>query len=376
MLCLYLPARKIKIHDIPLCSFSLGQHNLITVLKKESFSLPTKLIIVKRKNQTGSVILRNILSGIDSETIYSYKKEIFEGTNNYIRIASTDESKNFIGLFENIVNKSQRLDSILNINSGCDVTISKISDKHLESFPHIKVDKGEGVFVLNKSELQELHKTLSNYEKSLIKTFIKNSDINQFTHSTSEDFLLYIQWSENPKNIPNLINHLSRYKLILKDQVVRYEEPNWPWFSLHRPREQSIFESSLKILVPYRSKVNSFAISSAPIYSSRDVFFITNKEGKSVNLYAVLAILNSRLIYYWLLNKGKRKGDTLELYNTPLSEIPISTNLSINSHIFERQVKEIIKRISENKEYDNLINDLNNCVYKLYELSYDEVLIV
>lgn len=38
----------------------------------------------------------------------------------------------------------------------------------------------------------------------------------------------------------------------------------------------------------------------------------------------LLALLNSKLIYFWLYYRGKRKGETLELYATPLSEIPIA----------------------------------------------------
>ena len=203
----------------------MGQHNLITVLKKSRKSLPTKLVIVNRKNQTGSTILRDILSGIDSETIYSVRTEIFEGDSNYIRISTSNESKENNDLFAKIRFNSENLDSILNINSGCDIAISRITDKHLESFPRIKASKGEGVFVLNSQEIKSLQKELSKYEKTLIKTFIKNSDIGQFEYQKSEDYLLYIKWDENPKSIPNLISYLSRFKPILQDQVVRYEEP-------------------------------------------------------------------------------------------------------------------------------------------------------
>jgi len=320
--------------------------------------------------------LRDILSGIDSETTYSVHNEIFEGESNYIRITSSDETKESNDLFEKIRNNSKRLDAILNINSGCDVTISRITDKHLESFPGIKANRGDGVFVLNSQEIKSLQKELSKYEKSLLKTFIKNSDIGQFEYRASENYLLYIQWDENKKNIPNLISHLSKFKPILQDQVVRYEEPSWPWYTLHRPREQAIFESELKILVPYRCKLNAFAICEEPIYSSRDVFFLTNKIKSKINLYAITAVLNSKLIYYWLFHKGKRKGDTLELYNTPLSEIPINERITSNSKLLEKKAIEIASCKSENKNCKNIVAELDSLIYKLYDLTFDEVLIV
>jgi len=366
----------INLNEFKVFDSALGQHNLITVLKKSKKFIPTKLVIVNRKNQTGSSILRDILLGIDSETTYSVRNEIFEGESNYIRITSSDESKESNDLFEKIRHNSERLDEILNINSGCDVAISRITDKHIETFPKINANKGDGVFVLNSQENKSLQKELSKYEKSLVKTFIKNSDIGQFEYQASDDYLLYIQWEENQKNIPNLINHFSKFKSILQDQVVRYEEPNWPWYALHRPREQAIFESELKILVPYRCKINAFAICEEPIYSSRDVFFLTNKTKAKINLYAITAILNSKLIFYWLFHKGKRKGDTLELYNTPLSEIPINKRITYNSKLFEKKATEIALRKSENKNYKNIITELDSLTFKLYDLTFDEVLII
>lgn len=37
----------------------------------------------------------------------------------------------------------------------------------------------------------------------------------------------------------------------------------------------------------------------------------------------LLAVLNSRLYFQWLFHRGKRKGRMLELFQIPLSEIPI-----------------------------------------------------
>jgi hypothetical protein len=368
----------INFNEFKVFDSALGQHNLITVLKKTKILRPTKVVTVNRKNQTGSSLLRDILSGVDSQTYYSILIEIFEGDANYIRITSTDDSSENNGLFEKILSNSKRLDELLNINSGCDVTISKIKDKHLQNFPRTKAKKDDGVFVLNSIELSQFQGKLSKYEKTLVKFFIKNSDISHYSYRKSDEFLLYIKWDEQEKNIDNIITHLSRFKEILQDQVERYEEPNWPWYSLHRPREQSIFESKQKILVPYRSKINAFAFCEEPIYSSRDVFFITNKPDIALSLKAVVGILNSKLIFYWLYHKGKRKGDTLELYNTPLSEIPIKPikkewlshfNLVVDYIVFLKN--QLLKSLVE-KLMPTYFEQVINCM--VYELYFPELL--
>ena len=74
--------------------------------------------------------------------------------------------------------------------------------------------------------------------------------------------------------------------------------------------------------MPYRNRKNIFVYSEESVYSSRDVFFIT-KNDISCDFKFLLSLLNSNLFYLCLYEKGKRKGEVLELYHRPLSEIPI-----------------------------------------------------
>jgi len=52
-------------------------------------------------------------------------------------------------------------------------------------------------------------------------------------------------------------------------------------------------------------------------------FFPEDKKAENINIYFLLGILNSKVIFFWLYHRGKRKGETLELYATPLSQIPV-----------------------------------------------------
>lgn len=57
--------------------------------------------------------------------------------------------------------------------------------------------------------------------------------------------------------------------------------------------------------------------------AASDVYFIKKKRGSEFDLKYLLGILNSKLCYFWLYHKGQRKGDLLQLFKGPLSEIPI-----------------------------------------------------
>jgi len=205
----------------------------------------------------------------------------------------------------------------------------------------------------------------------------------KYTVIKGEDKLIYLRWEDNIENFPNIKKHLMRFKIILMDQQKRYEE-TYPWYALHRPREQKVFEASEKILVPYRNKENVFGYETMPVYSSRDIFFITEKD-KSISLKYILALLNSRPYYLWLYHRGKRKGETLELYQKPLSEIPIKK-------IHESEQKPFIELVDRiltiTKDEDYLQNpqkqaqvkaperEIDRMVYKLYGLTEEEIRIV
>ena len=214
------------------------------------------------------------------------------------------------------------------------------------------------------------------YEKLYFENFVKNSDITKYGVIQNHDKLIYLNWLTKPSDYPKTINHLSKFKTILADQVKRFNE-SYPWFALHRPREKSIFESTNKILVPYRSKSNIFGYTDTATYSSRDVLHI-NEKPNGVRLLFILGILNSKLMLVWLMNKGKRKGETLELVYTPLSEIPIKIPEDNEQILLEDLVKEIInlKRSNPNINTSALESKIDKIVYSLYELSEEEIKLV
>jgi hypothetical protein len=366
------PIKFINFNEFKIFDSAIGQHNIISIFQKGKSTKNTQIYNTKCSSIYDINKLNKILLGVDIDTNYFKTDNIFDGDNYYIRINNSNKTPT-----TEILNKIKRdnklLDEFCEINSGCDITLSKVSLKHILNYPELNLNKGDGISVLSPNELELLN--LNNYETSLVKEFIKNSNIEQYSLKENEDKLLYIDWVEQPEKIPNFINHLSSFKKIAVSQKERYVEPTWPWFSLHRPRNSKIFESKEKILVPYRSKKNTFAFSDKPIYSSRDVFYITlKKDCKNVGIKYLLGILNSNLMFFWLNNRGKKKGDTLELYVTPLSEIPIKT--SSNQKRLIELVDKILKLKKSNQDSLSEEQQIDNLVYKLYNLTYAEVLII
>lgn len=366
----------LNFNEMKIFESAMGQHNIVTIFSKGFNSTNNcKIINVNRKG-TLNDSFSSIIKEVDTETSYTsfQQNDLYEGKDNYIRLFK-DVNSSVINQILLKISDNNLLGDIANINSGADVTISRITKKHLSKFTG-DFEYNSGVFVLSEQEINSLHLNENEYE--IIKNYVKNSNISKYCTNLSSDKLVYLKWEDKIDLYPHIKKHLTRFKNILEDQVVRYEE-SYPWWALHRPREQSIFDSAEKIIVPYRAKSNIFGYYDKPLYSSRDVFFITNIR-KDYNIKYVLAILNSKLYYTWLYNKGKRKGDTLELYYTPLSEIPIKKVDNVKQELFINLVDKIIEiKLSENyiedmeKEYENQIDVM---VYKLYYLTYQEVLTI
>jgi adenine-specific DNA-methyltransferase len=132
-----------------------------------------------------------------------------------------------------------------------------------------------------------------------------------------------------------------------------------------------------KIICPQRSYQNTFAYNEVPWVAASDVYFITEKD-RGVNLKYVLGLLNSKLYYFWLYHKGKRKGEMLELFYTPLTEIPIKCPSPIDQQPLIKAVDRIIlaKQRDPGADIGKLEEEIDRLIYELYGLTEEEIAIV
>lgn len=356
----------INFNEVKVFESALGQHNIITFLEKDiDRERICETISVKVNSIVNEEKLNNILYKKEKNIIISLLKqnEIYEGENNYIRLQSIEGSKE-ASIYTKMKNNSRNLGELSLINAGIGITVAKATKKYINDFPNLNLKLNEGIFVVTEEEAHNL-------EKEKIKSFIKNSDIQHYTYNLNKDKLIYLTRNDNISDYPNLEKHMLKFKEILDDQILKYEE-EFPWYALNRPRTPDIFESLEKIVVPYRTKKNYFAYSNEPLYAGRDVLYIREDENKKIKIKYLLVLLNSKLYYFWLYNKGKRKGDILEIVAQPLSEIPIK----IISENEQQKYIQIVDRIIELKKLDKDTQDLENkideMVYDLYELTEEE----
>ncbi|RTJ69111.1 DUF7149 domain-containing protein [Campylobacter jejuni] len=204
----------------------------------------------------------------------------------------------------------------------------------------------------------------------------------KFYSSFTDKYLIYLSnknYSGNLDDLPNLKQHFQKYKEILKESKIKYKTPNKPYFYLHREREEKFFKKGEeKIISQVRCVEPIFVYSNENFYGSRALFFIQTCR---INLKYLTGVLNSKLIAFWLKHKGKIQGNLFKIDKEPLLNIPVVTINSKNQKIADELINlvdEILKAKEQDKNANTqeLENKINSIVYKLYNLTEEEIKII
>lgn len=233
---------------------------------------------------------------------------------------------------------------------------------------------GQGIQKLTNEEVENLN--LLKNEKILLKPIFESDNIQKyFVKRYNYFWVIYTNSSfKNPNSMddyPNLKKHLDKFQNVITSD-------NKP-YGLHRARDEKFFTGSPRI-VALRKCVGEpkFSYVDFDCYVSATFYVIKTQR---INVKYLTAILNSKLIAFWLKHKGKMQGNNYQIDKEPLLNIPIVTINSKNQKIADELINlvdEILKAKEQNKNANTqeLENKINSLVYKLYNLTEDEIKII
>ncbi len=379
--------RLIDFNELRIFESAQGQHNIVTLLSRDSGDKHVRTCITKRTGQATPDILSIILGWKDGMSRYYEvpQPELYDGRENYIRlnrgrVPLGTSTPSISTILDKVAAQNMLLGTIATINqgvvSGCDYVSSR-NEQRLP--PDTKAVRGDGIFVLNLENPRDMSivSGFSDKEKGLLRKFYKNSDIDRYScaDSTSKRLLYIGRDLDDLQKFPRVLKHLSKFKSILTERrevqngVIRFFQLQWP-------RTEGIFTGK-KIVVPYRSEKNAFAYDETEWFCRSDCYVITPKH-HGYDLYYLLALLNSRLYFQWLFHRGKRKGKMLEMFQIPLSEIPIKCVESGQQKPFIDLAVRILaaKRGNPTSNTAEIEKRIDCLVYDLYGLSPEEIKIV
>lgn len=233
---------------------------------------------------------------------------------------------------------------------------------------------GQGIQKLTNEEVENLN--LLKNEKILLKPIFESDNIQKyFVKRYNYFWVIYTNSSfKNPNsmdNYPNLKKHLDKFQNVITSD-------NKP-YGLHRARDEKFFTGSPRI-VALRKCVGGpkFSYVDFDCYVSATFYVIKTQR---INVKYLTAILNSKLIAFWLKHKGKMQGNNYQIDKEPLLNIPIVTINSKNQKIADELINLVdeilkVKEQDKNANTQELENKINSLVYKLYNLTEDEIKII
>lgn len=225
-------------------------------------------------------------------------------------------------------------------------------------------------------------------EANILKPLLKGENIKRYLQPKTDLYIFFPHFSNDKgktmpyseidlkTKFPLAYNYILNFKNDLISKKIKYKtNPNY-WYSLHRSREQYIFENS-KLITPQLQNHASFTYDDDSFYADAGGYIILHKQNDIIPLKSYLAIFNSKVFYYFIKKTSTPYNNNYFYFKTNYIEpfcIPIKLNS--NKVIFENLVVKILKQKTEGKDTIALEQQIDNLVYKLYELTYDEVLMV
>lgn len=312
-----------------------GQHNLVFILEKCCNAKE------KQKNQIKVVKVKN---GFDGETVREKLQKLLTHIKKHISKKEfldehievfvspvrqeklTKEAWNlylkerFKEVLQGFYEISTLAGQLFEISNGISTNADKVSNKNLQYLPSWKAEEynikiGSPIFLLKGKDVHRFGKK----EHQLIKVYYQNVDLGSYVpERISDSYIIYTDDMVQIKNYPQILNHLEQYKEILENRAERF----YPWYRLHRPRENKVFKG-VKIISPHYKYSRPFVYSDSELYTSEENYILIKKENIKESEKYFIAVLNSVVVDLWLTNNCTKKASGYELLANKLSQIPI-----------------------------------------------------
>ncbi|MFH1310781.1 MAG: N-6 DNA methylase [Nanoarchaeota archaeon] len=312
-------------------------HTLICILEKEKikdYKIKFKVVDEKLDTEINTKLTSKEFNETKSEDILDKREWVFEEN---------------LDILQHIKSNSEELEEFCFVSKGMDTGLNK-------------------AFIIDEETLNK-----NKLEKDIIKRVIKNSEIRRYKPLNPTKFLVYTNNETDISKFPKIEKYLKVFTKELKNRW-EFKKNKCAWFRISTLRSKEIFDNAEeKIYSPYRSEENNFALDINKIYGMTDTTIISPK--KDIDIKILLAILNSKLMNYFVKKTGKKKGNSIEYFADFLKHLPIKLPDEKQS----KKIKELVERIMEfykegksEQQIKNVDYEIDEEIYKLYGLNNEE----
>lgn len=363
------------------CIFISSNQFLVAEYGRNLRDYLTKKIWIKRSIDFGGLPVFE--SAITYVSIFHLSKQ--ESTKlNYYKVESLPFNQSSI-YYQEINYKNLNGEKWV-LSSGIkEIIISKLNKNFEKLSKYTKCSYGiisgaDDVFILSNDQIQTL-----GIEKECLLPLIRANDCDRYSIVKNHLYIIYpfelikkqtvlIELKTIKRKYPATYEYLKSNRNILKnrkDSRTTFEHAE-NWYSLTRFGQLETFSQKEKIIFPGEQKTMKFGINKNKAgYSGARVFGIT-VNSNSTDLKYFLGILNSKIIEFYIHNTFPLKqGGYYSMSSTLIDNLPIV--LSNNTNKITGIVSNILSHKNEHLDTTKLEMEINNLVYKLYDLTYEEI---
>lgn len=224
-------------------------------------------------------------------------------------------------------------------------------------------------------------------EAGVVKPLLKGENIRRYNQPESNMYVLYphkinakgktvpLEEEEFKTLYPKAYAYISRFKDYLEPKKVKYKTNPKYWYSLHRAREMSIYESK-KIITPQLQNYCNFALDTKQMYPDAGGYMLVIKPENEEDINYYYGILNSSLFYHFITNTSTAFNNNYYYFKTAYIEpfhFPDTASEDCKKKIIEN-VNAIIaaREIDRDADVSDYERVIDSVVYDLYGISNDE----
>ena len=233
---------------------------------------------------------------------------------------------------------------------------------------------------------KQLDKTIQ-IEREFVKPLLKGEDVHRYDNITTNRFVVFpynlekgnavlYKEDEIKKQFPLAYAYLKECEDVLRDREKGRFNIDGEWFQFGRKQGINFAEKE-KLVAPEISLGGNFAYDkNGRFYSSTTIYGYVKKQKVKDSYKSLLAILNSKLFWWYLMNTGTVLTNGYFRFKTnyilpfPMPIISEEIILSLEKYadkILEAKTKD---RNANTKEFEE---EINTIVYGLYNLTLEEI---
>lgn len=226
-------------------------------------------------------------------------------------------------------------------------------------------------------------------EKEYFKPLLKGADIHRYAPLETDKYVFFpykvgdgeasvVELEELEKNFPKTYDYVMRNEAEFKSRESGRAGRMEYWYEYIYPKNLTKFEQEKLSSMEICSSYPNVSLDSEGLHHATTVYSWVKKKEAKESYEFFLSIANSNLMWWFLMNSGDTlRGDARRFKSNYLNPFPLPKSISeqTDKH-FKEKVEEVISTKAEEKDTTALEQQIDTLVYKLYNLTWEEVQVV